>query len=465
MTNNLNSADNQNGSGSNSPNSPNSPTSPRNNSPGRNQLDAVSPNADNLIKSKTHVVKNNYWNDRHENILKGLQLNSGKLYKEYQKAHLIYKKKLRLYRIPIIVMSSLSGFLSISNSGYVPASYNKWVSMLVGFVNLMVTVISLIENFKKIDVNMNKTYTAYLDFKKLHDEISMILNTPQNERDDNGYDMSNTFFSRYEMYLNDAPILGKNLHDYLDSNSPDNTTQSINTSSSYSRSPDGSGLSEAEDEEMNTELDGNYDDEIDDLESQKKKLQLAKLKSKRALQRSASSVLRNSTESKTQSSVLGNVLGLFGFGASNDLEPKSDAYRDNLNNLKATVKNSGRERAQSSSDEFNKNVFLKRQELQKKAREEVKKTKALKEKAKQAKSNIENIVESTIGNNIKAVEKEANSNLGRLEEEMRKIDDLELKPSKLPKLRNIKISEDIDSGSKKDEVDSDSESSLSDDEN
>ncbi len=459
MSNNFNSVDNQNGS-----NAPNSPTSPRNNSPVRNQIDSISPNADNLIKSKTHVVKNNYWNDRHESILKGLQLNSGKLYKEYQKAHLVYKKKLRLYRIPIIVMSSLSGFLSISNSGYVPVSYNKWVSMLVGFVNLMVTVISLIENFKKIDVNMNKTYTAYLDFKKLHDEISMILNTPQNERDDNGYDMSNTFFSRYEMYLNDAPILGKNLHDHLDTNSPDNTTQSINTGSSYSRSPDDSGLT-GEDEEMYTELDGNYDDEIDDLESQKKKLQLAKLKSKRALQRSASSVLRNSTESKSQSSVLGSVFGLFGFGSSNELEPKSDTFRDNLNNLRANVKNSGRERVQSSSDEFNKNVFLKRQELQKKAREEVKKTKALKEKAKQAKSNLENGIESAVGNNIKAVEKEVNSNLGRLEQEMRKIDDIELKPSKLPKLRNIKISEDIDIGSKKDEPDSDSESSLSDDEN
>ncbi len=228
-----------------------------NSQPGVNSL---SINEDNLIKSRTHVVKNNYWNDRHERILKGLQANSNKYFREYQRAHLVYKKKLRLYRIPIIVMSSLSGFLSISNSGYIPAEYNKWVSMLVGFVNLMVTVISLIENFKKIDVNMNKTYSAYLDFKKLHDEISMVLNTPQNEREDNGYDTANTFFSRYESYVNDAPILGKAFKDALDENSPDNNSQTLNQSGSdISTNTDGQ-------ESLYTELD--EESLVDNLESQ-----------------------------------------------------------------------------------------------------------------------------------------------------------------------------------------------------
>jgi hypothetical protein len=143
-------------------------------------------NEDNYIKSRQHVIKNNYWNDHHEKILKSLQKNSNKLYREYQKAHLKYKSKLKLYRIPIIIMSSLSGFLSISNSGYIPIEYQPWISLLVGFVNLMVTLISLIENFKKIDVNVNKTYTSYTEFKKLHDEISIMLNTHTNEREGNG---------------------------------------------------------------------------------------------------------------------------------------------------------------------------------------------------------------------------------------------------------------------------------------
>ncbi len=457
MSNNFNATDNQNGLVNNRFNSP---TSPKNNSLQSNQLDNILPNPDNLFKSKTHVIKNNYWNDRHENILKCLQLNASKLYKEYQKAHLIYKKKLRIYRIPIIIMSSVSGFLSISNSGYVPADYNKWISLFVGFVNLAVTVISLIENFKQIDVNVNKTHNAYLEFKKLHDEISLVLNTPQNERDDNGYDMSNKFFSRYEMYLNDAPVLNKTMRDYLDINSSDNTTFTFDSSSGSNSNlkskNKSSKITESEDDEMYTEADSTYDGEIDDLEAQKKKLRFAKLKSKRALRRSASSVLRN-IEPKSQPSVFGSILSFFNFGSSSESEDVINSYKDNLNNLKANVKNSGRERAQSSSDEFNKNIYIKKHELHQKSR---KKTKTNKDNVKFSKSDLNNIIES----NNKTVEIEINSNIGRLEEEMKKIDDMELKPSKLPKLRNIKISEDIDSGSQKDNVDLTSESSLSDNE-
>ena len=129
-------------------------------------------------------------------------------------------------------MSGLSGFLSISNSGYIPPDYQQWISLFVGFVNLMVTIISLIENFKKIDVNVNKTYTSYMEFKKLHDEISLILNTTRNERDGNGYDNSLHFFNRYESYLSDAPILAKTMHDFLDNNSPDNNSQTFMVSGS-----------------------------------------------------------------------------------------------------------------------------------------------------------------------------------------------------------------------------------------
>ncbi len=389
-------------------------------------IELITPNTDNLFKSKTHVIKNNYWNERHENILKGLQMNSNKLFKEYQKAHLVYKKKLRLYRIPIIIMSSLSGFLSISNSGYIPVTYNKWVSMFVGFVNLMVTVISLIENFKKIDVNMNKTYSAYQDFKKLHDEISMILNTPQNERDDNGYSMANAFFARYEMYLNDAPILGKALHDYLDYNSPDNTTQSINPSNSYSKSPDDSSVATSVDnEEFFTDAEINIEDEIE----AQRKTGLKQLRKTVDIAKNTAKDTANKTIAQAQAKGKSSFLNFFSFGSSDEVQ-EVDSLRDNLNAIKANVRNSGRTKP-TDSDSFNKNVFVKKkQQAQKKAMETIKKANKITE---QAKKKIETDVEN-----------EVNSNINRLEEEIKKLDDLELKPTNIPILRNIKISEDND---------------------
>ena len=158
-------------------------------------------NIDNLLQSKKNVIKNNYWHNDHEKILQSLQKSTIRLSNEYQKAYFRYKSKLQNYRIPIIIMSSISGFLSISNSGYIPPDYGKWVSLLVGFSNLMVTVISLIENFKKIDVNLNKSYNAHLNFKKLHDEITITMRLPFNERDDDGFNTINEYFTRYQAHI------------------------------------------------------------------------------------------------------------------------------------------------------------------------------------------------------------------------------------------------------------------------
>jgi hypothetical protein len=72
------------------------------------------------------------------------------MYKQYHKNYIKSKQRLQKYRIPIIILSSISGFLSISNSGYIPDEYNKYVSLFVGFCNLMVSLVSLIESFKKI---------------------------------------------------------------------------------------------------------------------------------------------------------------------------------------------------------------------------------------------------------------------------------------------------------------------------
>jgi hypothetical protein len=173
-------------------------------------------NEDNLIQSKIHVIRNNYWNINHEVILNNLLNNCNKFTKEYQKNYLSLRGRLKYYRIPIIVISSFGGFLSLANSGYVPPEFNKWVSLFVGFTNLLVTVISLIENFKKIDDTMNKSYLSYMNFKKLHDELSIVMKMPQQERESNGYDVVMNLFKKYELCLNDAPVLKKHLLDALD---------------------------------------------------------------------------------------------------------------------------------------------------------------------------------------------------------------------------------------------------------
>ena len=174
--------------------------------------------AGNLSRSEKSVIKNHYWNEHHKKVLIVLHKYSNNLYKRYHHSHIKYKNKLQWFRIPIIIISSVGGFLSISNSGYIPQAYQQWVSLLVGFFNLLVTVVSLIEHFKKLDTITNNAYTSYQKFKKLNDEISFILRIPANERDSNGNATITTFFKKFEATIIDSPILDELGTDYLELN-------------------------------------------------------------------------------------------------------------------------------------------------------------------------------------------------------------------------------------------------------
>ena len=215
-------------------------------------------NIDKLYESRKQVIKNNYWNKEHEYILESLQVSSLKLVKAYKMAYFQLKSRLQWYRIPIIIISAIGGFLSISNSGYIPPKYNKWISLFVGFANLLVTIISLIENFKKIDVNVNGCFEAYINFQKLHDEISIIKRIPPEERENNGHETINKLFTRYENYLIKAPVLQKILKDYLGNNILSDllsgTTESWSTDNISSDSFNN----------FNSNFNGNFNNDVDD---------------------------------------------------------------------------------------------------------------------------------------------------------------------------------------------------------
>ena len=156
------------------------------------------------------------WNESHEKGLLIIHKYSNEMYKKYHANYNKYKISLQRYRIPIIILSSIGGFLSISNSGYIPAEYNKWVSLMVGFTNLLVSLVSLIENFKKINDTLIKSQESYLAFKRINDEISLILRIPREERDDDGHVILLKYFQLFENTCNTSPILKDNIIDMLE---------------------------------------------------------------------------------------------------------------------------------------------------------------------------------------------------------------------------------------------------------
>ena len=158
------------------------------------------------------------WTEKHEEQLIVIQKYSKQLFIEYHKAYIRYKKKLEQYRIPIIIISALIGFLSISNAGYIPIQYSVYVSLIVGIFNLIITIVTLIEQFKKINETMNKSLNSYINFKKINDEISFILRTAIEEREGNGNSIVKDYFQKFQLYYSESPVLNNLSEDLFNFN-------------------------------------------------------------------------------------------------------------------------------------------------------------------------------------------------------------------------------------------------------
>jgi hypothetical protein len=163
-------------------------------------------NQNDLKKINNEILKTS-WTEEHERIMLILHKYANIQYKLYHKTYIRYKKKLGYYRIPIIIITGIMGLLSISNSGYVPKTYTKWISLLVGMTNVAVTIISLIETFKKIDITKTQSLESYMNYKKINDEISLILRLPQHERKDSGINIINKYFLIFEKCQMNSPVL------------------------------------------------------------------------------------------------------------------------------------------------------------------------------------------------------------------------------------------------------------------
>ena len=165
---------------------------------------------------------NDSWTNKHDEQLILIQKYSKQLFIEYHNAYIRYKKKLEQYRIPIIIISAFIGFLSISNAGYIPINYSAYVSLIVGIFNLIITIVTLIEQFKKINETMNKSLNSYINFKKINDEISFILRTVIIERDGNGNSIVKDYFQKFQLYYSESPILNNLTEDLFNFNKNDN---------------------------------------------------------------------------------------------------------------------------------------------------------------------------------------------------------------------------------------------------
>jgi len=147
------------------------------------------------------------WHQKHVKFLKKLYKYCLQLRDSYHHEYIKNDRLLCRYRTPQIILSSLTGFLSVSNAGYIPPDYDKYVSLFCGVLNLCLTVVATIEGFKKVSDKTNLSKTTFTDLRQLADDITYILSIPVEFREDGGQECSREFYERFQTIMKQSVTL------------------------------------------------------------------------------------------------------------------------------------------------------------------------------------------------------------------------------------------------------------------
>jgi hypothetical protein len=150
----------------------------------------------------------NKWLYEEELYLRELSRLCQELSNKYKLYYELYKKRQARFRIPSIIISSVTGLLSFGSTNY-PEDSRKYVSITVGIASLCIALLNSIETYMKIGENMTGSAQASIELQKLKEYIDMELSLPIDDRPTQGIIFLRDCYTRYERILDIAPNILK----------------------------------------------------------------------------------------------------------------------------------------------------------------------------------------------------------------------------------------------------------------
>jgi hypothetical protein len=151
---------------------------------------------------KVHFI----WYDKEEKFLKNLCKVCNELSETYMTLYRVSHKTQSRLRLPAIVLSSFSGVASFGTQSF-PSELQKYVSIVVGLINVCIAMIQTYESYIKIADTVSRALTVSTGLKKLGDDIKCELSIPIENREANGITFLRDCFSRYQAIVYQAPPL------------------------------------------------------------------------------------------------------------------------------------------------------------------------------------------------------------------------------------------------------------------
>lgn len=166
------------------------------------------------------------WLPEEENYLKELSKLCQELSCKFKRYHDVYRDRQAKFKIPAIIISSVTGIISFGTSNF-PPQYSNYVSIGVGISSLCIALINSIESYMKIGENMSGSIQASMSFQKLKESIDIELALPVEDRTSQGIIFLRECFSNYEKTWDLAPQILKNIRFIRPSYPPGNVSVTI----------------------------------------------------------------------------------------------------------------------------------------------------------------------------------------------------------------------------------------------
>jgi hypothetical protein len=145
------------------------------------------------------------WTDDFETILKNVAFNSSLMSQHHKKKYKTLDRRLKYYKLPIIILSGINSILSIGLSQFLDQNI---VSVLNCLISLIISIIGSIELYLQINKKSESEEKAYRSFYLLTLEINTTLKLEPNHRDQDPQIFTNDIVNKYKNLFSESGVNG-----------------------------------------------------------------------------------------------------------------------------------------------------------------------------------------------------------------------------------------------------------------
>lgn len=154
----------------------------------------------------------NSWDVDCEDILECIRINSHNLSEYHKKRYYYYKGMLKYFKIPIIILSSVTSVISVGLSIYIQ---QKTVSLVTCLLSLVSAIIGSVELYLGIQKTMENELESSKQFKILSYDIYKTLNLQRQHRFVNGKTYLDDKYNEYIKIIEQSSLEINKIKDAL----------------------------------------------------------------------------------------------------------------------------------------------------------------------------------------------------------------------------------------------------------